>query len=84
MTERQFVWAALKGRALKNNWKDCEQLVLSKGWLGGKKIKPEFLPLDVAKVLYDHGAPSEYLNVYISMIETPEDKENIQDNRGIQ
>jgi len=82
MTERQFVWAALKGRALKNNWKDCEQLVLSKGWLGGKKIKPEFLPLDVAKVLYDHGAPSEYLNVYIAMIEAPEDKEKFAKKVG--
>ena len=82
MSERQFVWAALKGRALKNNWKDCETLVLSKGWLGGKKIKPEFLPLDVAKVLYDHGAPSEYLNVYIAMIETPEDKEKFAKKVG--
>lgn len=82
MTERQFVWAALKGRALKNNWKDCEQLVLSKGWLGGKKIKPEFLPLDVAKILYEHGSPSEYLNIYIAMIEAPEDKEKFAKKVG--
>ena len=51
ITDRQFVWAALKGRAAKGAWKDCEQIALAKGWLGGRKIKSELLPLDVAKVL---------------------------------
>jgi hypothetical protein len=82
LTERQFVWASLKGRATKNAWKDCEQLVLSKGWLGGRKIKPEFLPLDVAKLLHDYGAPADCLNVYIAMIEAPEDKEKFAKKIG--
>ena len=82
LTDRQFVWAALKGRAGKNAWKDCEQLVLAKGWLGGRKIKPDFLPLDVAKLLHDYGAPADCLNVYIAMIETPEDKEKFAKKVG--
>ena len=31
LTERQFIWSALKGRAAKHAWKDCEQIVLAKG-----------------------------------------------------
>ena len=82
LTERQYVWAALKGRASKNAWKDCEQLVLSKGWLGGRKIKPEFSPLDIAKLLYEFGAPADILNVYIAMIEVPEEKEKFAKKVG--
>ena len=82
LNERQYVWAALKGRAAKNAWKDCEQLVFSKGWLGGRKIKADFLPLDVAKLLYEYGAPADCLNVYIAMIEAPEDKEKFAKKVG--
>ena len=82
LTERQYVWAALKGRIAKSAWKDCELLVLSKGWLGGRKIRPEFLPLDVAKLLHEQGAPANCLNIYISMIEPLEDKEKFAKKVG--
>merc|ERR1712150_233649 len=82
LSERQYVWAALKGRVAKSAWKDCELLVLSKGWLGGRKIRPEFLPLDVAKLLHEQGAPANCLNVYISMIEPLEDKEKFAKKVG--
>ena len=39
LTEKQFTWIALNARAQRKAWKDCEQLVVTKGWLGGRKTK---------------------------------------------
>ena len=59
LTERQFTWVSLLARAKRYQWKDCEELVITKSWLGGKKTKASINPEKVVQILYDNGAPGD-------------------------
>ena len=48
-------------RAKRYQWKDCEELVITKSWLGGKKTKASINPEKVVQILYDNGAPGDVL-----------------------
>jgi hypothetical protein len=39
LTEKQFTWVGVRGRALAEAWQDCETLLVGKSWLGGMKAK---------------------------------------------
>ena len=68
LTERQFTWVSLLARAKRYQWKDCEELVITKSWLGGKKTKASINPEKVVQILYDNGAPGDVLQGNISNI----------------
>ncbi len=63
LSEQQFIWAALIARARRKAWKDCEALTVTKGWLGGKKVKSVVEPEAVTKLLHQEGAPPDVLQV---------------------
>ena len=39
LSEKQFTWVGVRGRALAQAWSDCEALLVGKSWLGGLKAK---------------------------------------------
>ena len=63
LTERQFTWVSLLARAKRYQWRDCEELVITKSWLAplGGKNKASVNPERVVQILYDNGAPGEAL-----------------------
>eukprot|EP00095_Tigriopus_kingsejongensis_P006315 maker-scaffold61_size441589-snap-gene-3.30 protein:Tk06315 transcript:maker-scaffold61_size441589-snap-gene-3.30-mRNA-1 annotation:"spermatogenesis-defective protein 39 homolog isoform x2" len=72
----QFIWVALKSRALKRAWKDCEPIIITKGWLGGKKTKASVNPRGVVQTLYDCQAPPDIIHIYLQLIDDIEDRHN--------
>ena len=61
LSEKQYVWASTIARARAFSWKDCENLVLTKGWLGGKKARGSIDVGEVVKLLHKNGASAEIL-----------------------
>jgi hypothetical protein len=53
----------LLARAKRYQWRDCEELVITKSWLAplGGKNKASVNPERVVQILYDNGAPGEAL-----------------------
>ena len=82
LTEKQFAWASLHGRAAKSAWKDCETLVLAKGWLGGTKVKGDIDPLEVSRLLHSSGAPGTVLRPFVELIEPLEEREKFAKKVG--
>ncbi|XP_059095276.1 spermatogenesis-defective protein 39 homolog [Tigriopus californicus] len=74
--EEQFIWVALRSRALKQAWKDCEGIVITKGWLGGKKTKASVSPRGVVQTLHECQAPPEILHIFLQLIDDLEDRLN--------
>jgi hypothetical protein len=58
---------SLLSRAKRYQWKDCEELVITKSWLGGKKTKASINPEKVVQILYDNGAPGDVLQGAFSL-----------------
>lgn len=61
LSDRQYTWACLSARAKRYQWKDCEELVITKGWLGGKKTTASIDPEKVVIKLFENGAPANIL-----------------------
>lgn len=61
LSDRQYTWTCLLARAKRFQWKDCEDLIITKGWLGGKKTKASIDPEKVVNALHNFGAPSNVL-----------------------
>ena len=74
LTEKQFTWVCLRSRALVNSWQDCLELVVGKGWLGGRKVKGGVSPGEVTTVLAAAGAPVDILIVLLGLVETQEER----------
>lgn len=72
LTDRQFTWIAVLARARRKSWRDCESLVVTKGWLGGKKAKGSVSADRIVRTLHSAGAPSDVLQVYLPLVEDAE------------
>ena len=73
LSEAQFTWVALSARARRGQWKDCEALALTKGWLGARKAKVE--PTGVVRLLHSIGAPADVLQTFLQLVEDAEERE---------
>ena len=74
LTEKQYSWVCLRSRATIGKWEDCLDLVVGKGWLGGKKAKGGVSPVEVTSVLAAAGAPVEILMVLLSLVDNMEER----------
>ena len=74
LTEKQFTWVCLRARANVEAWEDCQELVVGKGWLGGKKVKGGVSPGEVTTVLAAAGAPVSILTVLLGLVDNLEDR----------
>ena len=59
----------LRARAGAGAWQQCEELVVGRGWMGGKKAKGSVEPGEVARVLGAAGAPQETLTTVLLLLE---------------
>ena len=83
LTEKQFTWTALNARAQRKAWKDCEQLVVTKGWLGGRKTKAVVAADGVVRVLSSHAAPPDVLQPYLELVDDVEERESLGRKCGV-
>jgi len=74
LTEKQFIWVSVRGRATAGAWKDCEALLVGKGWLGGVKAKGGVNMTEMATVLHDAKCPTETLGVILQAVESPSER----------
>nr|XP_018911464.1 PREDICTED: spermatogenesis-defective protein 39 homolog [Bemisia tabaci] len=68
LTEKQLQWSTVKGRAAKKSWDDIENLIITKTWLGGKRVNAYLAIEDVIRKLHAAGAPSEVLLKYFNLL----------------
>lgn len=77
LSESQFTWIALLARSKRSHWKDCQDLTLTKGWLGGKKAKASIDPSGVVKILKSAEAPTEVLQQFLQLVDDIDDREDL-------
>ena len=75
LSDLQYTWAALTARSKRSAWKDCESLVVTKGWLGGRKAKAD--PTQVIRLLSREGAPPDVLQTFLTLVEDAEERESL-------
>lgn len=72
VSERLFHWVALNARA--GSWADIDNLIITKGWMGNKRVKTE-LPLErIVVQLHTLGAPIPVLMQYLDLITNADKK----------
>ena len=64
-------------------WKDCEELVLTKGWLGGRKARGSIDVTQVVKLLHNHGATADVLQVFLSLVDPLDEREALAKKLGV-
>lgn len=83
LSEKQAVWVATTARASRFQWKDCEELILTKGWLGGRKARGDIDVAQAVKLLHSHGATADSLQTFLALVEPLEERENIAKKLGV-
>ena len=83
LSEKQTVWVATSARASRFQWKDCEELVLTKGWLGGAKVRGSIDVAQVAKLLHKNGATADTLQIFLALNENLEEREALGRKFGV-
>ncbi|KAL0276102.1 UNVERIFIED_CONTAM: hypothetical protein PYX00_003755 [Menopon gallinae] len=69
ISDRQSQWTTLSAMASLQAWDDIEAFFLTKGWIGGKKLK-SVLPIEkIIQELHRRGAPSNVLSQYLGVID---------------
>ncbi|KAK9498324.1 hypothetical protein O3M35_002982 [Rhynocoris fuscipes] len=72
VNDKVFKWIALNERARAAAWDDISALFVTKGWLGGRRLKCD-LPLDhIVTLLHKYSAPPKVLISYLELIENLE------------
>ncbi|XP_012263968.2 spermatogenesis-defective protein 39 homolog [Athalia rosae] len=69
VSPRQFQSVALSTRASLQAWDDVEALLLTKGWLGSKKLQTTLSIEDISKILHQNQAPSSLLAKFLSYVD---------------
>lgn len=83
LTEKQFIWVCLRARALVGAWQDCLDLVVGKGWLGGKKVKGGVSPSEITRVLAAADAPQDILVVLLGLVDNTEERLEVAKKVGV-
>ncbi|KAL4237699.1 spermatogenesis-defective protein 39 [Mactra antiquata] len=68
LTEKQYIWTAVRARAMLRRWPDIEALFLTKGFFGSK-MKSVIGFDKVASILHKADAPPEILNKYLQLVD---------------
>ncbi|XP_046616432.1 spermatogenesis-defective protein 39 homolog [Neodiprion virginianus] len=69
VSPRQYQCVALTTRASMQAWDDIESIVLTKGWLGSKKLQTSLAIEDILQILHENQAPSSLLAKFLSYID---------------
>lgn len=77
LSEKQFIWVCLRARATVGAWQDCLDLVVGKGWLGGKKVKGGVSPGEITRVLAAAGAPQDTLVILLGLVDNTEERQEV-------
>ena len=64
-------------------WKDCEELVLAKSWLGGRKVQGSIDVTQVVKLLHNHGATADVLQVLLPFVNPVDKREALAKKLGV-
>ncbi|XP_076620982.1 spermatogenesis-defective protein 39 homolog [Colletes latitarsis] len=72
ISPRQYQKIALEVRASAGEWDDVDRLLLTKGWLGSKKLQIHLPIEDVLKILHKNNASFNILEKYIKYIDNLE------------
>ena len=63
-------------------WKDCEELVLAKSWLGGRKVQGSIDVTQVVTLLHNHGATADVLQVLLPFVNPVDKREALAKKLG--
>jgi len=74
LSDKQYTWICLRARASVSSWGECQDLVMAKSWLGGRKAKGCISPTEVVSLLAAAGAPSEALAPLLSLVDNVDDR----------
>lgn len=69
LTEKQYVWTAIRARARLRQWTDIEQLLTTKSFFGGTKLKSVIGFDKVAEIVHKAEAPQEVTSKYLKEID---------------
>eukprot|EP00088_Acartia_fossae_P012770 TRINITY_DN1660_c0_g1_i2.p1 TRINITY_DN1660_c0_g1~~TRINITY_DN1660_c0_g1_i2.p1 ORF type:complete len:472 (+),score=139.16 TRINITY_DN1660_c0_g1_i2:231-1646(+) len=83
LTRTQANWGMVRARASVLAWKDCESLLVGKGWMGGVKAKGEVDIMEMATVLHDAKCPPETLSLILQAVESPSDRLDLAKKLGV-
>ncbi|XP_013394312.1 spermatogenesis-defective protein 39 homolog [Lingula anatina] len=72
LTEKEFLWTALRALAKRKLWIALETLFQSKSWFGKVSMKSEVGFEKVVQVLEQCGAPNDILSKYLQLVDDPE------------
>lgn len=82
ISDSQFTWVALQARALRQDWKECEKLVLVKDWFGSlssfgtRKNRASVDPKQVVYILHKSQAPPKVLHTFLQLVEDLQERED--------
>ncbi|XP_033327898.1 spermatogenesis-defective protein 39 homolog [Megalopta genalis] len=80
ISPRQYQKVALEVRASAGEWEDVDGLLLTKGWLGSKKLQLHLPIEDVIKILYKNKAPTHILEKYLKHVDNVEKRLELAKN----
>ena len=72
ISPRQYQKVALEVRASAGEWDDVDRLLLTKGWLGSKKLQLHLPIEDVVKILHKNNAAPDTLEKYLKYVDNVE------------
>ncbi|XP_078043042.1 spermatogenesis-defective protein 39 homolog isoform X2 [Augochlora pura] len=80
ISPRQYQKVALEVRASAGEWEEVDGLLLTKGWLGSKKLQLHLPIEDVIKILYKNKAPIPMLEKYLKHVDNIEKRLELAKN----
>ncbi|OAD58023.1 Spermatogenesis-defective protein 39 like protein [Eufriesea mexicana] len=80
VSPRQYQKVVLEVKASASEWDDVDQLLLTKGWLGSKKLQIHLPIEDVVKILHKNKAPPEILEKYLKYVDNIERRLELSKN----
>lgn len=72
VSPKQFQKVVLQVKAAASEWDEVDQLLLTKGWLGSKKLQTSLLIEDILKTIHKVSAPPEILEKYLKFVDNVE------------
>lgn len=69
LTEKQYIWTAIRARARLRQWLDIEHLLTTKSFFGGTKLKSVIGFDKVAEIVHKAEAPPEVISKYLKELD---------------
>ncbi|KAK6180014.1 hypothetical protein SNE40_012237 [Patella caerulea] len=81
--DKQFLYCALGAQARLQKWRTIEELLTTKSWFGGTKMKSAIGWDKVVNILNKHNAPLDLLHKYLNFIDDLELKAEVAKKNSI-